>query len=153
MNEEAISGGCVVSDGGLVFRCRTRRRPAGTGSALSASSTAPTRPLPRHLTRGSQPTSRRRWRLFEAYAEALAGVDDLIRVTVLYWAHEADRDRLVGDDGGGVFARRGPDRPNPVSVCTCTVLDVDGRRVRVRGLDAVDGSPLVDLKPALQAER
>lgn len=91
--------------------------------------------------------------MFEAYADALVGVDDVIRLTVLYGAHDADRDRLVGDDGDGAFARRAPSRPNPVSVCTCTVLDVDGRRVRVRGLDAVDGSPLVDLKPALQAER
>lgn len=91
--------------------------------------------------------------VFEAYADALVGVEDAIRLTVLYWAHEADRDRLVGDDGDGAFARRGPSRPNPVSVCTCTVLDVDGRRVRVRGLDAVDGSPIVDLKPGLQVER
>lgn len=91
--------------------------------------------------------------VFEAYSDALAGVEDVIRLTVLYWAHEADRDRLVGDDGEGAFARRGPGRPNPLGVCTCTVLDVDGGRIRVRGLDAIDGTPLVDLKPALQAER
>jgi tRNA (Thr-GGU) A37 N-methylase len=112
------------------------------------------------------------------YADALAGVETYHRLTVLYWAHLVDRERPVddgaedggdaddtndagdgadGDDSGdgddGAFARRGPDRPNPIGVCTCMVLGVDGRRIRVSGLDAVDGSPVVNLKPALQAER
>lgn len=91
--------------------------------------------------------------VFEEYADQLAGVEEVIRVTVVYWAHLADRDRQVGDDGQGAFARRGPDRPNPLAICTCMVLGVEGRRLRVGGLDAVDGSPVVDLKPALQAER
>lgn len=90
--------------------------------------------------------------VFERYADALAGVEDVLRLTVVYWAHLADRDRLRYDDEGA-FTRRGPDRPNPLNVCTCTVVDVDGRRLRVSGLDAVDGSPVVDLKPALQSER
>lgn len=89
----------------------------------------------------------------EVYADALAGAEELIRVTVLYWAHLADRTRRQEDDGVGAFARRGPNRPNPIAVCTCLVLGLDGRRLRVRGLDAVDGSPVLDLKPALQAER
>lgn len=91
--------------------------------------------------------------VFGAYADALAGVDEVLRLTVVYWAHRADRSRLGDADGTGAFARRSPDRPNPLSICTCTVLGMEGRRVRVSGLDAVDGSPLIDLKPALQAER
>lgn len=91
--------------------------------------------------------------VFEPYAPALAGLSDVLRLTVVYWADRADRETLEGDDGAGAFARRGPDRPNPLNICTCTVLDMTGRRVVVRGMDAVDGSPLVDLKPALQAER
>lgn len=91
--------------------------------------------------------------VFEAYAGALAGVEDVLRLTVVYWAHQAERSDLVGDDGTGAFARRGPNRPNPLNLCTCTLLGVDGRRIRVRGMDAIDGSPLVDLRPALQAER
>lgn len=89
----------------------------------------------------------------EAYADGLAGIDAVTRVTVLYWAHLADRTRQTGEDGVGSFARRSPNRPNPIAVCTCLVLGVDGRRLLVRGLDAVDGSPVLDLKPALQAER
>lgn len=91
--------------------------------------------------------------VFEAYAEGLAGIDTVHRLTVLYWADRADRDSLASADGVGAFARRTPHRPNPVSVCVCSLLSVDGRRLRVRGLDAVDGSPVIDLKPALQNER
>lgn len=91
--------------------------------------------------------------VFEAYEGALSGIEGVRRLTVVYWAHSADRSNLGGDDGTGAFARRSPNRPSPPGVCTCTVLGTDGRRIRVSGLDAIDGSPLVDLKPALQAER
>lgn len=91
--------------------------------------------------------------VFERCEPALTGVDDVVRLLVVYWADGANRDSLVGDDGVGAFARRTPNRPNPLSVCACTLLGVKGRRLRVRGLDAVDGSPVVDLKPALQSER
>jgi tRNA-Thr(GGU) m(6)t(6)A37 methyltransferase TsaA len=91
--------------------------------------------------------------VFERYADALDGVEDAVRLTVVYWADGADQGSLRGEDGVGAFAKRTPHRPNPLSSCTCTLLDREGRRLRVRGLDAVDGSPVVDLKPALQAER
>lgn len=91
--------------------------------------------------------------VLDEYADALAGIEDVIRLTVVYWAHLADRTVLGGTDGIGAFARRSPDRPNPLSICTCTLLDVDGHTLRVTGLDAVDGSPVLDIKPALQAER
>ena len=91
--------------------------------------------------------------VFERYGDALAGIDDVVRLTVVYWADRADRRSLQGEDGVGAFARRTPHRPNPLSVCTCTLLERDGRRLRLRGLDAADGSPVLDLKPALQAER
>lgn len=91
--------------------------------------------------------------VFDRYADALAGVEDVIRLTVVYWAHLADRTHTVGSDGTGAFARRSPDRPNPLSICTCTLYEVNGRTIRVGGLDAVDGSPVLDLKPTLQTER
>lgn len=90
--------------------------------------------------------------IFEAYADALAGIEDVIRVTVVYWAHLADRTGAVGSDGVGAFARRSPNRPNPLSICTCTLLGVEDRILRVTGLDAVDGSSVLDVKPALQTE-
>ena len=88
--------------------------------------------------------------VFDGFADGLAGIDDVVRLTVVYWA---DRESLHGDDGVGAFARRTPNRPNSLNVCTCTLLERDGRRLRVRGLDTVDGSPVVDLEPALQSER
>lgn len=91
--------------------------------------------------------------VFERFRPALAGLDDVHRVTVLYWAHLADRDELQRADGEGAFTRRGPARPNPISLCTGLLLGVEGRELRVTGLDAVDGSPVIDIKPALQAER
>lgn len=91
--------------------------------------------------------------IFEAYADALAGVDDVLRLTVVYWADRADRTSLTDEDGVGAFAKRTPNRPNPLNICTCTVLGREGTTIRVRGLDAIDGSPVLDCKPALQSER
>lgn len=91
--------------------------------------------------------------IFEPFRPALAGLEDVHRVTVLYWAHLADRDQLQGSDGEGAFARRGPNRPNPIGVCTGLLVGVSEVELRVTGLDAVDGSPVLDLKPALQSER
>lgn len=49
----------------------------------------------------------------------------------------------------GVFADRGPRRPNRIGTTMCEILDVEGNRLRVRGLDALDGSPVLDLKPVM----
>jgi len=49
----------------------------------------------------------------------------------------------------GIFAQRGKDRPNRIGLCTCQLVSVDGAAVRVRGLDALDGTPVLDLKPYL----
>jgi tRNA (Thr-GGU) A37 N-methylase len=47
----------------------------------------------------------------------------------------------------GIFAQRGRGRPNRIGVSVCTLLSVDGKRVSVRGLDAIDGTPVLDIKP------
>lgn len=95
--------------------------------------------------------------LANAVAEGLAGVavgDDLI---VLTWLHRAQRDVLQvhprSDDARpltGVFATRSPDRPNPIGLHRVTVLEVAGQRLRVAPLEAIDGTPIVDIKPALK---
>jgi tRNA-Thr(GGU) m(6)t(6)A37 methyltransferase TsaA len=75
---------------------------------------------------------------------------------VLTWLDRAHRDvqavRPRGDRDRpetGVFSTRSPDRPNPIGLHRVTVLEVDGTRLRVRGLEALDGTPVVDLKPPL----
>jgi tRNA-Thr(GGU) m(6)t(6)A37 methyltransferase TsaA len=87
-----------------------------------------------------------------AAADIRAG-DELVVVT---WLHEADRDVLVThprDDATrpptGVFSTRSPDRPNPLGLHTTRVLAVDGVRLHVDALEALDGTPVVDLKPVL----
>ena len=93
-------------------------------------------------------------------AGALDGVapgDDLL---VLTWLHEAKRDvlrvRPRSDPDRpltGVFATRSPDRPNPIGLHRVTVVAVDGLRVTVANLEAIDGTPIVDVKPPLRRER
>ncbi len=82
---------------------------------------------------------------------ALDGVAPGQRLQVLYWMHRARRDLVRQSPGHrgptGTFAIRSPNRPNPVAVSTVAVLAVDGPVLTVRGLDCLDGTPLIDLKP------
>lgn len=91
--------------------------------------------------------------------EVLDGLADLQpgdRVLVLTWLDRADRSTLTvhpRDDPDqpltGVFSTRSADRPNPIGLHPVEILAVDGLRVRVSGLEAVDGTPVLDLKPEL----
>lgn len=85
----------------------------------------------------------------------LAAGDELI---ILTWLHRGQRDVLQVHPRGqrerplmGVFATRSPDRPNPVGLHRVSVLEVAGRRLRVAPMEAIDGTPVVDIKPALKA--
>jgi tRNA-Thr(GGU) m(6)t(6)A37 methyltransferase TsaA len=97
------------------------------------------------------------WLVFEpAAVEGLQGIRPGDEVIVLTWLHRAHRDVLRvhprGDESRalqGVFNTRSPDRPNPIGLHRVEVASVDGSRVRVRGLEAVDGTPIVDVKPVL----
>jgi tRNA-Thr(GGU) m(6)t(6)A37 methyltransferase TsaA len=74
------------------------------------------------------------------------------RVVVVWWADEADRDVLrVRDGERGVFSSRSPARPNPICITECELVAVDAEdgTLAVRGVDMLDGSPVLDLKPAL----
>jgi tRNA-Thr(GGU) m(6)t(6)A37 methyltransferase TsaA len=99
------------------------------------------------------------WLVFEpAFADALHGIaagDDLL---VLTWLDRARRDVLRVHPRGdpsraqqGVFNTRSPDRPNPIGLHRVTVAEIDGTRMRVRELEALDGTPIVDVKPLLRA--
>ncbi len=91
----------------------------------------------------------------------LDGLTDLRpgdRVIVLTWLDRARRDVLrvhPRDDPSnpetGVFGTRSADRPNPIGLHPVEILEVEGLRFRVRGLEAVDGTPVLDVKPVLQA--
>jgi tRNA-Thr(GGU) m(6)t(6)A37 methyltransferase TsaA len=87
----------------------------------------------------------KRWR------EALTGLAGHKRVQVLYWMHRARRDLLLqtpfGKETSGTFALRSPVRPNPIASSVVELVAIDGTSVQVRGLDCLDGTPLIDLKP------
>jgi len=93
--------------------------------------------------------------LEEAYEAGLAGLRPGEDVLVVWFADRADRTRLtVERDGGrGVFTTRSPSRPNPVCLTTCEVRSVAHGTVGVRGVDMLDGSPVLDLKPPLSPGR
>jgi tRNA-Thr(GGU) m(6)t(6)A37 methyltransferase TsaA len=97
------------------------------------------------------------WLVFDA--EVLDGLADVRpgdRMIVLTWLDRAERDVLQvhpRDDPSnplrGVFSTRSASRPNPIGLHEVEVAEVDGTRVKVRQLEAVDGTPIVDLKPVL----
>jgi len=94
--------------------------------------------------------------IYEEYADCLEGIEGFSHVVILYWSH------LVGDEGRkvkmvhpagqsdmplvGGFSTRSPARPNPVCVTTAELLERKGNVLSVKGLDAVDGSPVIDIK-------
>lgn len=88
--------------------------------------------------------------------EGLADIRSGDRVIVLTWLDRAHRDVLrtrPRDDPAnpevGVFSTRSPDRPNPIGLHVVEVLSTDGGRLEVRNLEALDGTPVIDLKPVL----
>nr|WP_321458477.1 tRNA (N6-threonylcarbamoyladenosine(37)-N6)-methyltransferase TrmO [uncultured Cohaesibacter sp.] len=90
--------------------------------------------------------------LDEAYGEALMGLSAASHLVVLYWLDQANRSVLQSrpphaDKTYGVFAIRSPHRPNPIAISTVKILGIEGNRIRVSGLDCIDGTPLLDLKP------
>ena len=97
------------------------------------------------------------WLVFEASAlEALDGIEAGQRLILLSWFDRADRDVLrvhPRDDTAspmrGVFATRSSDRPNPIGLHEVEVLELDGRRMHVRPLEAIDGTPIIDVKPVI----
>jgi tRNA (adenine37-N6)-methyltransferase len=89
----------------------------------------------------------------EQYRDALEGLEAGQKIVILYWMHLAARDRLKvhprGDESRtlkGVFATRSPHRPNPIAVDVVDLLEIHGTTLTVRGLDAMDDTPLLDIK-------
>ena len=85
------------------------------------------------------------------YVAALDGVAGCSHLVVLYFMHEARRDLLVQaprhGERRGTFAIRSPVRPNPIAMSVVRLVGIDGTALKVVGLDCLDGTPLVDLKP------
>lgn len=90
--------------------------------------------------------------VFPPWLPALEGVGDKDRLQILYWMHLSRRDAVrqnpsFGTSSIGTFAIRSPLRPNPIASSVVRLLSVDGPFLTVRGLDCINGTPLLDIKP------
>ena len=90
--------------------------------------------------------------VFEPWAEALSGIENYDQIEVLYWLHRSRRDIILQSprsDGAtrGTFSLRSPVRPNPIGTSLVRLVGIEGATLLVRGLDCLDGTPLIDLKP------
>ncbi|MCE5336310.1 MAG: tRNA (N6-threonylcarbamoyladenosine(37)-N6)-methyltransferase TrmO [Desulfobacteraceae bacterium] len=89
----------------------------------------------------------------EAYSDAFLGLKPGQKIVILYWMHLAERDVLqvhprhdLSRPLRGVFSTRSPDRPNPISLDTVEIVRIVGTTLHVTGIDALDGTPLLDIK-------
>ena len=95
----------------------------------------------------------------EFTAEALAGLEEFSHVEVLFLFHEVDQSKIVSGARHprnnkdwplvGIFAQRGKNRPNRIGSTVCRIVRVEGTNLFVSELDAIDGTPVLDLKPVM----
>jgi len=90
--------------------------------------------------------------LDKRYAPGLKDVATCTHLIVLYWMDQAPRDMIVQTprhygEPHGVFALRTPARPNPIAIAVVDLLAIEADALHVRGLDCIDGTPLIDIKP------
>jgi tRNA-Thr(GGU) m(6)t(6)A37 methyltransferase TsaA len=100
-------------------------------------------------------------RIFPEFCDALKGINGFSHIMILYWIHLRDnkkersmlqvvpRARTNGVKVG-VFACRSPSRPNPIGLCVVKLIKVEDCVLTVKGLDAFEGSPIIDVKPYIQ---
>jgi tRNA-Thr(GGU) m(6)t(6)A37 methyltransferase TsaA len=136
--EEAIGGEVVVVPVGYVE------------SILRAGEPVPSQP-----DEGAPPATLVFGHRFALALQDVAVGDEIL---VLTWLHQADRDALVVHPRGdatrpaqGVFTTRSPDRPNPIGLHHTRITAIDGTRVAVDALEVFDGTPVIDVKPVLDA--
>lgn len=88
------------------------------------------------------------------YTEALDGLEDYSHATIVYWMHEVKTCHIKHRPQGnpdvpvvGVFACRCPARPNPIGITTVEIIGVEDNVLKVKGLDVINGTPILDIKP------
>jgi len=91
--------------------------------------------------------------VFPDFTPALRGIDQYSHLIVLYWGDRSNREVLQSTTPHntkqqvGVFSNRSPNRPNPIAFCVASLVRQEGNQLVVRWVDALDGSPLIDIKP------
>jgi tRNA-Thr(GGU) m(6)t(6)A37 methyltransferase TsaA len=95
--------------------------------------------------------------LYDEYKDGLVGLEVDQHVLILYWLNGADREIFVQQKGSdspmkGTFALRSPHRPNPIGAAVLPIDKIGSGLVSVRGLDCLNGTQLIDIKPAIYKE-
>jgi tRNA-Thr(GGU) m(6)t(6)A37 methyltransferase TsaA len=90
--------------------------------------------------------------IFQQYAEGLKDIEGFSHIILLYHFHLSKGSALIvkpymDSKARGVFAMRGPSRPNPIGISVVRLIKVEGNRLHIRDVDIVDGTPLLDIKP------
>jgi len=90
--------------------------------------------------------------IFPEYAEGLKDIEGFSHVILLYHFHLSKGSKLIAkpymdNEAHGVFAMRGPSRPNPIGISVVRLVKVEGNRLHIQDVDIVDGTPLLDIKP------
>ena len=99
-------------------------------------------------------------KIFPEFSAGLQRLNDFSHVIILYWLHLRDNEkersvlkvtprRHSGAPQVGVFASRSPSRPNPIGLCVTELVEIEERTLTVKGLDALQNSPIIDIKPYL----
>jgi tRNA-Thr(GGU) m(6)t(6)A37 methyltransferase TsaA len=121
-------------------------------SALQDRSTAP--------CQGSEGAPEAKLEILSEFLEGLTGIEPGQDIWILTWLHESQRSVLQVHPRGdpqnplaGVFATRSPDRPNPIGLHRCRILNIGGNCLEVAALEAIDGTPIIDLKPVIESSR
>jgi tRNA-Thr(GGU) m(6)t(6)A37 methyltransferase TsaA len=90
----------------------------------------------------------------EEFTEALKGIDDYSHVIIVYWMDKVKDYVITHRPQGnpnvpvvGIFACRCPQRPNPIAITTVRLVGHEGNKIKVKGLDILDGTPIIDVKP------
>ncbi|WP_316859559.1 tRNA (N6-threonylcarbamoyladenosine(37)-N6)-methyltransferase TrmO [uncultured Cohaesibacter sp.] len=96
----------------------------------------------------------------EDYIEGLTGLVPEQQILILYWFDKAKRTPMIQRPGNnpdadprGTFALRSPHRPNPIAAAVLPIVEISGNVITVRGLDCLDGTNLLDIKPAIGFEK
>ena len=90
----------------------------------------------------------------EKFTDALNGIEDYSHVIIVYWMDKVKDYVITHRPQGnpdvpivGIFSCRCPQRPNPIAITTVKLVDHNGNRIKVKGLDILDGTPIIDIKP------
>ena len=93
--------------------------------------------------------------IFEEYIEGLCDIEGFSHIHVFYWLHKSKNYSLKvktpwDDKLHGLFSTRSPNRPNPLGYSVVKIIDLKDNYLKVKGLDAIDGTPVIDIKPYIK---